>query len=57
MKKWLSQFRPIELLMVGWTILALIAIPLWEGSTWLMPTMVSLLLAAVALGWYLEPRR
>jgi hypothetical protein len=47
--------RPIEALMVGWTILAFITIPLWE-SPWKMPTMVVLLLASVVLGWFLEPR-
>lgn len=56
MKKWLSQFRPIELLMVGWTVLAFIVIPLWD-SPWKMPTMVSLLFASVVLGYFLEPRR
>jgi hypothetical protein len=54
--KWLSRVRPIEALMVGWTALAFIAIPLWK-STWTMPTMVGLLLAALVLGWLLEPRR
>jgi len=53
---WLSRVRPIEALMVGWTVLAFIAIPLWN-SPWKMPTMVGLLLAAVVLGWILEPRR
>jgi chromate transport protein ChrA len=47
--------RPIEALMVGWTILAFFAIPLWK-STWTMPTMVVLLLAAVVVGYILEPR-
>ncbi|MBX3151835.1 hypothetical protein KF728_16885 [Candidatus Obscuribacterales bacterium] len=47
--------RPIEALMVGWTILAFIAIPLWK-STWTMPTMVVLLLAALVVGYVLEPR-
>ncbi len=54
--KWLWRVRPIEALMVGWTALAFIAIPLWK-STWTMPTMVGLLLAALVLGWLLEPSR
>lgn len=49
------KVRPIEALMVGWTALAFIAIPLWK-STWTMPTMVVLLLAAVVVGYILEPR-
>lgn len=53
--KWLSNVRPIEALMVGWTALAFVAIPLWQ-STWTMPTMVVLLFAALIVGYLLEPR-
>lgn len=44
-------------LMIGWTVLALPVIALWEKSPWTMPVMVTLLLAAYVVGVVVETRR
>jgi len=49
------KFSPIEALMLGWTILAFVLIPLWD-STWKGPVLVVALLVAWIVGAIFEPR-
>jgi hypothetical protein len=55
MRKLFARVRPIEALMVGWTVLAFFAVAFLDGPV-TMAVMVVLLLACPILGMYLEQR-